>query len=294
MALLRTAWLFTIGVALLAAGGCVGGEAATPAAATPRIDLRSPMVYGGDNGLEIRSWRVERSPTELAEIFEELEEGTPEGLSAIVDRRWGGEGLRVLRIPLAELGRLSDALASSSTRSTHWLGRGGAWTVIARGASWGATRPLLVQGEPLALDGGALRLLARAWTTPTLDRPRLQVELAIQHRTRNRRDGIEEPFRPARIEPLEQEGLLFRDLTLQASLEPGYAYLIAPSAPEEEGAAFGVAGPFIERPPSVGHALLCAREEIDELRERRRSTIIALIPRAPERLRLLSIVERAF
>jgi len=277
----------------MAVCGVVGCVSAAAPRERPQVDLRAPVVYGGDNGLEVRSWIVALSPAEIGTILEERLAGTPPALSQAVEERWGGEGLRMVRIPLGEFGTLSEALSRPTTRNTHWLGRTGNWTEIARGIAWKTPRPVLVRGEWVALPRGDVRLLARAWTTPTLERPRMQVELALQHFERGRAGRIEDVFSAAEIRAVETEGLLFRDLSLQAGLETGYVYLIAPAPVEHASASHRMVGPPVEPPARLGHALLCAEGEAEALREKNHSTLIALIPRVPERLRLLAIFERA-
>ncbi len=210
--------------------------------------------------------------------------------------RWRAAGLRLVAVPLAELDALREGLRAAGPVQRQWLGEIPRWTDIVAGPVSRERRAIELEGHRLVLGPGRLRLLARCWVAPGddgADGPEavLRLEIAPQHvpilsdRERLAREaGLHE--RPSG----EDEGVVFRRLTVALSLREGEAYLIVPESPSVEwgGPGPGVPGPDVGPPasgiPSLGEAMLTTWRagRIDA------RAIVALVPRVPESFRLIA------
>lgn len=277
-------------------GACAWAKRPQPVAMAPDMlddDILSPAVVGGDDGLELRWWVVADQGDAVARALAPYL-AQPSPIDADLSEEWREHGLRLVRVPLADVPGLRRAMPVLGRVDRQWLGQIPRWTELLQGDRIGASTGLLVGGTRIALPDGRMRLLARAWTAPTASGPRLRVDLTVQHApvapTRGALGDI------GRIAP-EEGGDIFENLTVNAAFEPGYAYLIVPEDPARVWTTAGaissgrpigwgeVAGPPAPPMPTPGEALLTALSS--RLGDRPMRAVVMLVPRTPERFSLL-------
>ncbi len=293
--------------------GCASGAATSADAsgdlALAPLDLVSPAIRGGENGLEVL-WLVAHDDGEavaraLAPYIDQ-----PVPLDAAALARWEASGLRIVRLPMDDLATLERTLSLVGIVNRQWMGWALDWREAFRGRSIDEGAPIVVDGLRRALPAGALRFLVRCWTAPAATGSVVRIELVPQLfegvATLSRAEeiaaqaaGLPMPGFDAR-----SEGRLFESLAIEASFEPGYAYVITSEAPgvswretetprsdahlNETGfvveptrtSSMIIAGPPAESPPTLGEAMLSVRSFGPNDRPARAMVILA--PRAPK------------
>lgn len=297
----------------------------------------SAAVVGKQSGVEIQWWVVEDPESlvgaALAKYAEiggtgaahpapaetEQRDEVAHALSSIDARDfdeqtralWWANGLRVLRVPIDDLGAVKSRLDAGTVGHTQWLGLLPTWTQVVSGPDFNGRRAIQLdsgEGGRLVLDGGRMRLLARCWTAPSGDgTPTIRVELVPQHVEPNatkRRDLAALESRPWSI---EDEGLVFTRLRAGWSADGRVAYLIVPESPatdwakvseraerstaarerEQNIAEATRVGPFAGSIPSVGEAMLTSALSDPEGKIGKR-IVIVIVPRLPEKYDLIA------
>lgn len=297
------------------AGGCgaatpragqTGGEApALIAGVNPSHgDMVSPVVRGGQDGLEL-VWFLARDDAAGAGTLDAAGPGGGAGGDGAVaaalapfvhqklpidaDTRSALErnGLRLVRVPLSDLGSLESGLTRVGPRNRDWLGWALEWREAFRGASIAEGSALMVNGARTKSWGGTLRVVARAWTAPAASgeglRQALRIEMAVQLEEAGRAAGGSAFAAPDPVIDVRKEGRVIPGTAIDAEFEPGWAYVLTAerpgvswgsrgaeesrggkddqglrfAKPAEGDAAEGVAlGPAAAPPPSVGEAML--------------------------------------
>ncbi|MCA9289843.1 MAG: hypothetical protein KDA25_01875 [Phycisphaerales bacterium] len=285
----RLAMLGAIGV--LALGACSGTDSTDGVGMSlgDRASIAFDRMVSADNGLEVRRWTVGADPLVVAAAVLPAASGeaTDEAMQARLDRN----GFRLLRVPLDSLESIRAALGSIISTSSAWHGQILDWREIATRPMELGGQAVFVNGRAVRLEPGTLRLIARAWTTPTLDGPVLYVELVPEYavtpvggRARGRNRA------PATI-VLDPDPMIIE-------LDPAYAYLLVCETPgvrwrtddPTTGAAAatgapavrrevesGAVGPDVDVPRTVGEALLLGRGRGDTGSR----DVLILVPRVP-------------
>lgn len=311
------AWLGALAAAALTlAAGCARSPTQASLAAVDfdtlgfSGDLVAPVVRGGNDGLEV-VWFI--AYDDRGEVGAALSPYVhqPLPLDDAAAQRWRDNGVRMVRVPLDDFALIADSLERSGLRHRQWLGWALEWREAFKGRSVRRGVPVLVDLSRTATRGGPTRFLTRCWSTPTLDGPRVRVELAAQLVTRVGASVSATDFEsalrlnsPDLTDELDM-GEVFASLTLDASFEPGYAYVITAESPSvswdtdrPESNADGALvpayvdaapgetfGPHVDGPLTIGEAMLTNRPQSSG--ERPAKVIVAFIPRAPERTTLL-------
>lgn len=207
--------------------------------------LASPVVRGGDNGLELRWWVCVDDETTLRAAISPYADN-PVPMDEHTLRLWRENGLRVVAVPLEDLSLLRAQLRLAGTVQRQWLGQVPRWAEAVRGPAIEGGLTIGLERGRLRLGPGALRMLVRCWAVPVVDesdpdaptaRSALHIELVPQHEEPRRR--ADDPIlgfsdRPSRL-AAEDKGLLFSRLTARMVAREGYAYLVVPLRPGEPG-----------------------------------------------------------
>lgn len=329
---LRTAAALAFAALAACAAGCAREKAsqalalADGAPLLPQDDVLTPVVRGGGNGLEVL-WFVCRDENDslanaLAPFVYQEVDLAPEAAQALTRN-----GLRVVRVPLADFAMVRAGLRPVGPTERSWLGWSLSWAEAFRARSLQRRATVLIDGDAVTLDAAGSRLLARAWGAPTVEGERVRVEIATQLLSPA---PIVAPFDPlAAAEPVDlsayelRRGELLEQLSFEAQLQPGFAYLLVPAAPDEdwtaiaEGAAPSgdapvepapgfefaeaprdtsdlapVFGPPAPEPLTVGQAILTSWDPFETRREAADrapllKAIVALVPRCDAPARLL-------
>lgn len=288
-------------LALAAAiGACAGPNPG--AGSSGGIDFVRPVLRGAENGLEMHWWVVQSDPAVLRESLRPYAEA-PDGLSASEREALASQGLRVVRVPLAEVSALRESLRVRGRTERKWLGQAPWWIEALRGALTGET---LVgsEGHVVTLPSGRLRVLARAPGAVHARGPVMRADLAIQHlpRTTELLPSLTERDARRGLKP-QQQGRVFARSVASLKMHEGYAYLLVcdhPGTPWAEHADNELtqtyaAVPAAERAhmgpptvtiPTVGERLLRKPAPVysgqDPL-----TAVVVLAPRLPESFTLL-------
>jgi len=176
-----------------------------------------------ENGLEVRKWVVGDHPVVVGKALASL--GEPAPIDPHETAALQRNGLRLWRIPLVDLPILREQLGGTIVDQQWWYGQVPEWRELHGRLLNAASRAVAVDGRVRVFSNGSFKLLIRSWTYGTEDGPRLTFEFApvfqqgrpasYRHHVRTDRGAIE----------------LFPTLTLQTSLEPGFAYVLLPEAP---------------------------------------------------------------
>lgn len=278
--------------------GCAWWKRPAPVAMTPDQlddDILSPAVLGGDDGLELRWWVVAEQHDEVARALAPYL-AQPLAIDGALADVWRVHGLRMIRVPLADIPGLRRAMPVLGRVDRQWLGQIPRWTELLQGDRVDATTGLLVGGARMPMPDGRMRLLARAWTAPTAHGARLRVDMTLQHAP-TARDALLEDFASMGRRSAEERGSVFTELTANMTLDPGYAYLIVPEDPARAWTSAGalsnrawrgwgeIAGPPAPLLPTPGEALLTSLSS--RLGDTPLRAIVMLVPRTPERYSLL-------
>lgn len=318
-----------------------GAEPALPGdafAAGGSADERvlSPGIVGNQSGLEIQWWVVEDPESFVGAALAKYADarGTPvdpsgsTGLAALgsatetlasgsgeLDKAthdlWWSNGLRILTVPIDDLGRIKSRLDVGAVGHTQWLGLLPTWTQVLAGPDFQGRRAINLdsgEGGRVVLDGGKLRLLTRCWTAPAGDgTPTIRIELVPQHVEPSATKRRELAALESRPWTIEDEGLIFTRLRAGWSANGNVAYLIVPESPTTDWAKVSEraersaaarereqniadatrVGPFAGSIPSVGEAMLTSALSDPEGKIGKR-IVIVIVPRMPQTYQLIA------
>lgn len=241
------------GLVLIAlAGGC--GRAARDAGPTdpPPVfaasaaapDLSVPPVSHAESGAEAALLLATAPPQQLARTLapylDLLPRVSPESLATIE-----ANGLRLVRLPLADWPKVAQGLRLTGAAQRLWLSDRGEWTELMRGPDRASGRGQVISldAERLELGPGRLRLLGRCWLTPVPadevdqgSRAELRLELLpqLQDPGTIARQRDEYLLEARATRPIDQ-GMTFPRLTvhLRAHREPdaSWMYLLIAERP---------------------------------------------------------------
>lgn len=293
-------------------------------------DILTPVVRGGTNGLEVL-WFVCRDANDSLASALAPYVHQPVDLSPDANESLTRNGLRLVRIPLDDFSSVRSSLRPVGPTERTWLGWSLHWSEAFRARSLARNATVTIDGDPITLDAVGSRFLARAWGSPTIDGERVRVEFATQL--------LASAPTPARYEPLAdaqpvgiseyelRRGELVHQLAFEAQLEPGFAYLVVPAAPDEDWAAIAegrhdsrttpeppasgfefaetprdladlaiVFGPPAPAPQTIGQAILTSWDPFEtrhEAAERKPllKAVVAFVPRCETPARLLPSVQ---
>ncbi len=289
---------------LAALGGCAADTASTPdlaLAPVSDVDFVSPVVRGAENGLEMHWWVVEGSPEALRAAVSPFA-GEDCGADDATRRSLAGAGLRLVRVPLAELTTIREGLKLRGRTDRKWLGQAPWWVEALRGALTGEG-VAMQRGRLITLPSGRLRVITRAWTAPGTLGPVMRADVAVQHLPRLAEliPNLQPGDAARSLEP-QKQGPVFDETLASLEMQRGYAYLLIcddPDAawPGEEveinpmeatylALREGAAGPPTVSPPSLGERLL-RRAATPLSGEESMTAVVVLAPRLPERFALL-------
>ncbi len=248
-----------------------------------------PSIRGGTNGLEVRWWLTGDTNARVAAVLAPYI-SNPLPMTPAQAERWNLNGFRMVRAPLAHLPSLQSQLPPIAAIQSTWLGWAREWIEAMRGRRVRPDRALIIDANPRELPAGSLRFLARAWSAPSASGPVLRVELATQLLEQSKLDIQSDPYARPAILPAEQEGEVFRGLTLAAALEPGFVYIITAEkpgivwgeetdTPEERLTNDPSFGPELPRPLTLGQAMLSATAA--DTGSAPAKALVVLVPRLP-------------
>lgn len=131
-------------------------------------DFSRPPVVAADAGLDVVSLSTGPGGVTAEQIGAIL---APYAENAIPVRdsvleTWRANGLRIVRMPLADWPSVARELRLSPTAQRQWLPPNGAWTELLRGADEPRGQVVALDAERLELGPGTLRLLGRCWLSP--------------------------------------------------------------------------------------------------------------------------------
>lgn len=229
-------------------------QALTGATNPGHADVVSPVIRGGEDGLEL-VWFLARDDGSGTGTLDGSAVGAGGAVLAALapyaqrtpiteDMRSGlaRAGLRLVRVPLSDVPGVEASLVRVGPRNRDWLGWALEWREAFRGASVRHDAAVTIDGARALLPEGVLRVLARAWTAPTASppstttegrvpavRPTVRLELAVQLQEASRvaasdlSRGFDEP--DAVLDP-RREGRVFAGAMIDTHLEPGWAYVL--------------------------------------------------------------------
>lgn len=233
----------------LAAAGCESAPAPDRASTPPALDTAPALASAAANaetpvptrnplgqGLEIVCVPVDDSRGSVGRALAAFAD-RPLPVPPAVAESWRSRGLRLVAVPAGDVEAILQGLPLAGSVQRQSFAALTRWTPIAIGGSWTGARLIGGAREPgssasLVLPSGRLRILARAWDEPTIERSllraRVRVELLPQH----------EQFDPdltaliqAPKRSIDRAGRVFDHLTLAFSADPGEVYLIVPESP---------------------------------------------------------------
>lgn len=209
-------------------------------------DLMAPAVRGGTDGLEVVWWiALDESdkPGESA-IARALAPYADQPLPLGADRlkRLEANGVRMVRIPLADAGAIESSLRLIGARNRQWVGWALEWREVFSGRPLPPGALLVIDGERERIGAGMLRLIARCWTTPSASGSGAALRLELASQAKGARDGADDRAAALRLELLRpgaeveaidamRDGRALPAVSFDADLEPGWAYAITAEAP---------------------------------------------------------------
>ncbi|MFG0257618.1 MAG: hypothetical protein ACF8GE_06925 [Phycisphaerales bacterium JB043] len=259
----------------------------------------APAVRGGENGLEVRWWVLDDDADRIArELRPYLQQSIP--LGDRMSEHWRENGMRMVALPLSDVASIRSRLPMLGRVDRHWLGQSPRWTQILEGEP--VLNQVSRQQHLLDLPDGRMRLLARAWTSPSVGaQPSMRLDLSLQFVDDLRR---RDPFARSLVSDAMGSigfGQVFDDMTIHVELREGWAYLLVPDDPTRvwdssdralpiETYDWGeMLGPPAPPSPTLGEALLTTLGAPSETLPRRDlRAIVLLIPRLPDTYRLLA------
>lgn len=255
----------------------------------------APLARNAIDGLELHWWITFDDGGAVGSTLVSLSDGAPP-LSPQTQQAWIENGLRMVRIPENKLPELEARLPAVRSLERTWFGWATEWTSLFIGRRAGGSGPVLIDGQPVTLAPGTLRLLARTWTAQGSTGPVLRLELAMQHQTRVADDVLATTgLRASVARTLLDEGSVFAQLNVDAALEPGWVYAISSERPGVEWSASrrkrtendgdGEAGPKVSPPPTLGEAMLSQASDNPAVRGVK--VVVVLVPRVPREVGVL-------
>ncbi len=241
-----------LGVALVAAlavvlaSGCRGRRAKALAGAEPVETLVEAPRSG--RGLEVQVWAIEDRGGDLARSLEFFPEPAP-SIDPSTARAWRESGLRVVAVPASELDRIRSSLTLVAPVREESFGEAPRWRPVVRGARIDA-QTISATTASRAIDDGWVRLLARAWTAPSISPGRetqaaMRIELVPQIILPGRGETLErvEARLRGRLRSLGDDGPMLRELLLSTALAEGQALLVVGEDPSADWAALAQTAP---------------------------------------------------
>lgn len=210
----------------LAAGlsGCASDQstksAETPVA-TPNQVLR--RLVNTENGLELGKWLVADDSNLVGEAM--LRHADDQWLPGDQNERFARNGFRFLRLPLDGLDPLLLDLGGTTLSLRGWHGQVFDWREVASAQVGPGSRAVVIDGRPRRFQAGRFDLLVRCWTMPMEDGPIMHLAMNVAFR----RAGAG-AFRSLLNDSRPQDDFI-ASLSLEASLEAGYAYLLTCESP---------------------------------------------------------------
>lgn len=231
-------------------GGCAKRQPAQAIAAAPAFsqdDVLTPVVRGGANGLEVL-WFVCRDQNDALASALAPFVYQPVDVDPATRDTLRLNGVRLVRVPLADFSTVRDTLRPVGPTERSWLGWSLHWAEAFRARSLVDNAAVRLDGDAVVLGGASTRLLARAWGAHTIDGERVRVELVTQ--IMSPLAALATPFDPlgsaepgATADYELARGEVIEQLAFEAQLEPGYAYFLVPAPPEEDWAALAERAP---------------------------------------------------
>lgn len=225
----------------MALGGCADQPVATSTTKTPLSRqanaAASPVVAGGENGLELRWWVSSAEPALLGAVLAPYVD-RPLSIDARQRAMLEANGLRLIAVPVDQLPTIQSRLGIIGAEQRQWLGQAPAWVEAVPGPSRENGQTVAMSDGPLRLGPGKLRLLVRSWTVPKAPTSpggpaaALHIEVIPQHQESNppERSGAGLALTPVSREADEQ-GLLFTRLHTRLTGNSGEAFLLVPEVP---------------------------------------------------------------
>jgi hypothetical protein len=270
--------------------------------------------------MEVLTWSVDDPGRTLGDRLANLTVELDEALENVA-RQLEPSGLRLVRMRRDDLIAAIELAPPVDTLNRRWLKPESLHRTVAIGRPSEGEQLVLLAGEPVELDAGDLRLVGRVWPAPSVDGalgPTLRAEIAAQ--LSNDRPNASAPpgwLLQPRLRGALERGDLFAELSIDARLDPRFAYLLVPEAPgarwtpsamgpapdpAEPAEAFDPAageagasnddasyGPAVQLARTLGEAMLSA--PADHAAHPHRRTVVALLPRLPERYTLFPGIE---
>lgn len=200
-------------------------RSANTAESDPTSTQRTP-------GLSITWWVVDDTDSAVVRTLSPHTDPPLPADPALRDR-WRTSGLRLVRVPEAQLDVISAALPPASERYTLAAGWNAQWSEIFRARRLPAGR-LQLAGRWEQFPAGFLRLLARCWATPgtrALDEPIVRLDLTFQVLP-PRRNEDNDPFSDPKIEAEESRGRMLHELEALLRPQRGFAYILTSESPD--------------------------------------------------------------
>lgn len=279
----------------------LAGCATTP----PEERSGLPSVRTGDSGIQMLTWVIPDDPVAIAHAFSPYET-RPLPADEVELATWASNGLRVLSVPAGDIPSLRRFLTLRGSEQHQWLGYKPSWIDIVSGPRFNSPRAVNFDTGRITLEPGRIRLLARAWSVPLLERARdgegvpagIRIDLVPQlHRPEDSRHrllvemGLEESL------SIQEQGHVFDRMLLSLLVTGDDAIIILPESPyvrwedlrrsePEEATTPGtiVRWPYHLDAPSLGELMLRRGEETGRPAAR---AVIVLIPHLPETYQLL-------
>lgn len=204
-------------------------EQPEPAAANPFASV----LADDRSGLEVQWWTITDEDDVIARALAPFADA-PLPISTDIEANWRRNGFRMVAIPADQLGPLIATLPIEDKVNRIWLGQTPGWAVAAPGAPWRGARSLLIDGETIQLNAGQLRLLVRAWVSPTEGAPTMRTDLAVQYRSAGIDNAAPVFEQQTEIRRPDTLGIIFRTLTAAMELEDGMLYCIVSEDPGAE------------------------------------------------------------
>lgn len=216
--------VLTVGL-LTGLAGCSSQGVTRLEPAASEIDFVSPALRGAENGLEMHWWLAEGSAASLRAAIARYAEPDP-SLDSDTRARLAECGLRVVRTPIADIASIRESLSVRGRTDRKWLGQAPWWIEALRGALAG-NAVVDHLGDIVTLPSGRLRVLTRAWTSPTASGPVLRADVALQHlpRLSELLPSLSERETRASLQP-QHQGDVFDETVMSLEMQEGYAYLL--------------------------------------------------------------------
>lgn len=234
----RTSAVWSAAMLGAALAGCAGANRPIAVVQAPRSTAApAPIVTTANDGLEVHWW-----------IADDTDGAVGHALSIYADpalpdaehirARWNANGLRMVQVPQEQFAGLQSRLPAVRAQRKLWVGWVTSWTEIVRGRRAGGASPLIIDGQRSPMPFGVLRLIARCWPAPAEPQAAdqwggpamVRLELACQLQVEENAD-VRDVFAQPRIAAVQDEGPVFRQLTLETLLDPQFVYVITSEAP---------------------------------------------------------------